>query len=74
MDTSSQTRRVVVIDGARTPFCRSGTAFTDLGSYDLGRMAVAGLLHRTRIDPLLVDLLVMAVSYTHLTLPTTPYV
>ena len=52
-------RRVVVIDGCRTPFCRSGTAFTDLSTYDLGRMAVAGLLRRTRIDPAAVDLLVM---------------
>jgi len=59
MDTSSGKRRVVVIDGARTPFCRSGTAFNDLRSYDLGRMAVSGLLHRTRIDPTRVDLLVM---------------
>jgi acetyl-CoA acyltransferase len=52
-------RRVVVIDGARTPFCRSGSAFTDLRSYDLGRMAVSGLIHRTGVDPALVDLLVM---------------
>ena len=52
-------RRVVVVDGCRTPFCRSGTAFTDLKSYDLGRMAVSGLLHRTAIDPEMVDLLVM---------------
>jgi acetyl-CoA acyltransferase len=52
-------RRVVVIDGCRTPFCRSGTAFADLSSYDLGREAVSGLLHRTRIDPEAVDLLVM---------------
>ena len=52
-------RRVVVVDGCRTPFCRSGTAFTDLKSYDLGRMAVSGLLHRTAIDPEVVDLLVM---------------
>jgi acetyl-CoA acetyltransferase family protein len=59
MKTQSSSRRVVVIDGCRTPFCRSGTAFTDLRSYDLGRMAVAGLLHRTRIDPSEVDLLVM---------------
>ncbi len=59
MDTDSGKRRVVVIDGARTPFCRSGTVFTDLRSYDLGRMAVSGLLHRTRIDPSLIDLLVM---------------
>ena len=59
MENSSSSRRVVVIDGCRTPFCRSGTAFTDLRSYDLGRMAVSGLLHRTKIDPEIVDLLVM---------------
>jgi len=52
-------RRVVVVDGCRTPFCRSGTAFNDLTTYDLGRMAVAGLVQRTRIDPAAVDLLVM---------------
>lgn len=52
-------RRVVVIDGCRTPFCRSGTSFRDLSSYDLGRMAVSGLLRRRRIDPGIVDLLVM---------------
>lgn len=52
-------RRVVVVDGRRTPFCRSGTAFQDLTTYDLGRIAVAGLLQRVRIDPELVDLLVM---------------
>jgi acetyl-CoA acyltransferase len=59
MDNSTLSRRVVVIDGRRTPFCRSGTAFADLGSYDLGRMAVSGLLHTTPIDPHAVDLLVM---------------
>ncbi len=59
MATASPSRRVVVIDGCRTPFCRSGTAFADLRSYDLGRMAVSGLLHTTRIDPQAVDLLVM---------------
>jgi len=59
MENSSALRRVVVIDGCRTPFCRSGTAFTDLRSYDLGRMAVSGLIHRTKIDPEIVDLLVM---------------
>ena len=43
-------RTVVVIDGCRTPFCRSGTAFNDLRAYDLGRMAVSGLIHRTRME------------------------
>ncbi len=52
-------RRVVVVDGRRTPFLRSGTAFADLTAYDLGRSAVAGLLHRTAIDPALVDVLIM---------------
>lgn len=52
-------RRVVVVDGRRTPFCRSLTEFSDLTTYDLGRMAVSGLLHATRIDPAAVDLLVM---------------
>lgn len=59
MNQPGSSRKVVVIDGCRTPFCRSGTAFADLRSYDLGRMAVAGLLHRTRVDPAAVDLLVM---------------
>jgi acetyl-CoA acyltransferase len=59
MEPTSAARRVVVIDGCRTPFCRSGTVFRDLRSYDLGRMAVAGLIHRTGIDPGAVDLLVM---------------
>jgi acetyl-CoA acyltransferase len=52
-------RPVVVIDGCRTPFLRSETQFKRLGAYDLGRMAVAGLLHRTAIDPKVVELLVM---------------
>ena len=59
MDSSHSARPVFVIDGCRTPFCRSGTAFADLRAYDLGRMAVSGLLHRTCVDPGAVDLLVM---------------
>ncbi len=50
---------VVVVEGCRTPFLRSGSAFRDQTAYDLGRMAIAGLLHRTRIEPTRVDLLVM---------------
>ena len=59
MESPHSARPVFVIDGCRTPFCRSGTAFSDLRAYDLGRMAVSGLIHRTRIDPKVVDLLVM---------------
>lgn len=59
MPVTPSSRRVVVIDGCRTPFCRSGTDLADLRAYDLGRLAVSGLLHRTRVDPEAVDLLVM---------------
>lgn len=52
-------RRVVVIDGCRTPFLRSGSDFRKLTAYDLGRMAIAGLLARTAIDPEIVDLVAM---------------
>jgi fatty acid oxidation complex beta subunit FadI len=54
-------RRVVVVDGCRTPFLRSGTDFLDLRPYDLGRLAVAGLLHRAPVAPDQVDLLVFGI-------------
>ncbi len=57
--TETFRRPVLVVDGCRTPFCRSGTELIDLSDYDLGRMAVAALLHRSRIDPAEVGLLVM---------------
>ena len=58
-ETRYEPGRVLVVDGCRTPFCRSGTVFNDLSNVHLGRMAVSALLHRTRIDPAAVDLLVM---------------
>lgn len=59
MEPERSIRPVFVVEGCRTPFCRSGTDFTDLRAYDLGRLAVSGLIQRTRIDPQVVDLLVM---------------
>lgn len=52
-------RKVVVVDGARTPFLRSGTGFANLMAYELGVMAVSGLLHKTGLDPAQVDRLIM---------------
>lgn len=52
-------RRVVVVDGCRTPFLRSLTEFTDLMSYDLGTMAVSALLARARLDPGQIDRLIL---------------
>ncbi len=52
-------RKVVVVDGSRTPFLRSQTAFADLMAYQLGAIAVSGLLQKTGLDPALVDRLIM---------------
>ena len=52
-------KKVVIIDGSRTPFLRSGTDYMDLLSYQLGGFAIKGLLNKTGIDPELVDGVVM---------------
>lgn len=52
-------QKVVVIDGCRTPFLRSGTDYMDLLSYQLGGFAIKGLLNKTGIDPNLIDGVIM---------------
>lgn len=46
---------VVFVDGVRTPFLLSGTAFNDYIAQDLARFAIKGLLTKTAIDPALPD-------------------
>lgn len=58
-ETRFEPGHVLVVDGCRTPFCRSGGPFAGLSNVELGRMAVSALLHRIRIDPHAVDLLAM---------------
>lgn len=52
-------RNVVLIEGARTPFLMSNTAFEDLMCHDLARIAIKGVLDRTGIDPKIVEYVVM---------------
>lgn len=52
-------RRVVVVDGARTPFLRSQTEFQDLMAYELGAMAVSGLVQKSGLDPREVDRVIL---------------
>jgi len=52
-------QKVVIIDGARTPFLRSGTDYMDLMSYQLGGFAIKGLLTKTGIDPKMIDSVIM---------------
>jgi len=53
--TTPNGRRVVVIAGCRTPFCRSGTALKDARAVELARYATRELLERTDLDPAAVD-------------------
>ncbi len=45
----------MVIDGVRTPFIESGTIFRDLSAHDLGRIALSEIIHRTELDPGVID-------------------
>jgi acetyl-CoA acyltransferase len=48
-------RRVAVIAGCRTPFCKAGTALKDARAVDLARHAARELIERTNIDGADVD-------------------
>ncbi|MFA5668763.1 MAG: acetyl-CoA C-acyltransferase [Balneolaceae bacterium] len=49
----------VLVDGCRIPFLRSGTHYNDLMAYDLGRMAIQGLLARNNVNPATIDQVIM---------------
>jgi len=48
-------RRVAVVAGCRTPFCKSGTALKDARAVDLARYVARELLERTNLDGTDVD-------------------
>jgi len=48
-------RRVAVVAGCRTPFCRAGTVLKDARAVDLARLAARELVHRTNLDGAEVD-------------------
>jgi len=43
-------RRVAVVAGCRTPFCRAGTALKDVRAVDLARGVARELIERTNLD------------------------
>ena len=61
MATNRVGRRVAVVDGCRTPFCKAGTAFRDLSPIELGKIAVRELLGRTDVDPAAIDEVVFGI-------------
>lgn len=62
-------KKVVIIDGCRTPFLRSGTDYMDLYSYQLGQFAIKGLLVKTGIDPQIVDSVIMGTVVHNVKMP-----
>ena len=46
---------IAVVDGIRTPFCKSGGAIKDIGADDLGAIVTRELLARTGIAPEAID-------------------
>jgi len=51
--------RIAIIDGLRTPMCKSGGLFKDVQADQLGAWVVKELIARTEIDPKLIDELIM---------------
>jgi|TARA_B100000524_G_scaffold17344_1_gene9120 acetyl-CoA acyltransferase len=52
-------RNVVLVDGARLPFQPAMSAYNDLISYDLARLAMTGLITKTGVSPKEVDYVLM---------------
>jgi acetyl-CoA acyltransferase len=52
-------RDVVLIDGTRTPFAKSGTKFNDIHASELGKSAMKELIARTTLDVTQVDEVIM---------------
>lgn len=48
-------KRIAIVDGIRTPFCKMGTSFDDLKAQDLGAIAARELIEKTGIDPMVID-------------------
>ena len=48
-------RKVVVVDGVRTPFAKVETALAEVPAVELARVAIRELLERTEIDPASID-------------------
>lgn len=67
MSSKNGLRKVVLIDGGRTPFLRSSTDYKNLMSYDLARMAIKSLLTKTNVDREKVDWVIMGTVVSNFT-------
>ena len=51
--------KIVLIDGCRTPFLRSETDFLNTMTYELGQLAIKGLINNTGVSPNNIDSVIM---------------
>ncbi len=56
---SNNVQDAVLVDGGRIPFQRSGTGYKKLMAYDLGRMAIEGLMALSPVEPEQLDRVIM---------------
>ncbi len=63
--TEQTMRRVAVIGGVRTPFCRSFTSYQDLSNLDLMTTALSGLVERYGLEGKHIDEVVGGAVVTH---------
>ena len=52
--------RIAIVDGVRTPFVKAFSAFKNLSSKELGRIAFSEVIQRTEINPNLIDEVILA--------------
>jgi acetyl-CoA C-acetyltransferase len=62
---AQQLRRVAVIGGVRTPFCRSNTSYSELSNLDLMTTTLNGLVEKYRLEGELIDEVVGGAVVTH---------
>ncbi len=55
-------RNVVIVEGCRIPFLKAGTDYQDLMAYQLGAMAIKGLLEKTGLDKNEIDRLILGTT------------
>lgn len=63
--TKTELRRVAVLGGVRTPFCRSHTAYAELSNLDLLTTALTGLAERFSLHGAHIDEVVGGAVVTH---------
>ncbi len=62
-------RRVAVVDGCRTPFCKAGSAFRAVSPVELGKVAVREVLSRADIDAAEIDEIVYGIVVPQIQAP-----